>query len=157
MKRKSSSLQHRWLGINYNHHGISHGSEGVTASMAQRTEWLDQIELWHAQQFMYLVQKMDAINDGDGSLLDHSAVIWMHEQANGGTHGRKDHPYVLAGSCRGAFNLGYRPTVVASATATRALPAAGDTVIPAAVMQQASLAALRDLFAVLVERAGDLR
>lgn len=102
----SSIVQFRWLGINYNHHGISHGSEGVTAPMAQRTEWLNQIELWHAQQYAYLVGKLDAINDGGGTLLDNSAVVWMHEQANGGTHGRKDHPYVIAGSLRGTFRLG---------------------------------------------------
>jgi nicotinamidase-related amidase len=53
-------------------------------------------------------------------------------------------------TARGAFNLGYAPTVVASATATRTLPGVGDTVVPAAALQSASLAALSDLFAVVV-------
>jgi nicotinamidase-related amidase len=52
-------------------------------------------------------------------------------------------------TARGAFNLGYAPTVVASATATRALPSI-DGVVPAAAMQSASLAAMSDLFAVVV-------
>ena len=52
-------------------------------------------------------------------------------------------------TARGAFNLGYAPTVVASATATRALPGVEGTV-PAAALQAASLAALSDLFAVVV-------
>ena len=52
---------------------------------------------------------------------------------------------------RGAFNLGYSPTVVASATATRALPGAAGSTISAAAIQIASLAALRDLFAVVVD------
>jgi nicotinamidase-related amidase len=53
-------------------------------------------------------------------------------------------------TCRGAFNLGYAPTVVAGATATRALP--GPTgVVAAATLQAASLAALADLFGVVVE------
>lgn len=30
----------------------------------------------------------------------------MKEQANGATHGRRDHPVVLAGSCGGVFRLG---------------------------------------------------
>ena len=51
---------------------------------------------------------------------------------------------------RGAFNLGYSPTVVAAATATRALPGLGDATVPAAAMQTASLAAIADLFAVVV-------
>lgn len=52
-------------------------------------------------------------------------------------------------TARGAFNFGFKATVVAAATATRDLPQAGG-VVPAAVMQQASLAALGDLFAVVV-------
>lgn len=54
-------------------------------------------------------------------------------------------------TARGAFNLGYAPTVVAGATATRSLPVAGGSdVVPASTMQVASLAALSDLFAVVV-------
>jgi nicotinamidase-related amidase len=52
-------------------------------------------------------------------------------------------------TARGAFNLGYAPTVVASATATRALP--GPTgEVPAATLQAASLAAVADLFGIVV-------
>ena len=59
-------------------------------------------------------------------------------------------------TARGAFNLGYRPTVVAGATATRALPSAQGGVVSAAALQEASLATLSDLFAVIVPRAADL-
>jgi nicotinamidase-related amidase len=58
-------------------------------------------------------------------------------------------------TARGAFNLGYAPTVVAAATATRTLPGVGADV-PAAVMQTASLAALADLFAVVTPDAAGL-
>ena len=57
---------------------------------------------------------------------------------------------------RGAFNLGYAPTVVAAATATRALPGLGDSAVSAEAMQAASLAALADLFAVVVPGASDI-
>jgi nicotinamidase-related amidase len=51
-------------------------------------------------------------------------------------------------TARGAFNLGYAPTVVASATATRALP--GPTgVVPSEALQAASLAAISDLFGII--------
>ncbi|MGY4711384.1 cysteine hydrolase family protein [Mycolicibacterium sp. CBM1] len=54
-------------------------------------------------------------------------------------------------TARGAFNLGYAPTVVAAATATRALPSPDPAApVPAAALQAASLAALADLFAVVV-------
>ena len=56
-------------------------------------------------------------------------------------------------TARGAFNLGYAPTVVAAATATRTLPGVGGSDVPAANMQSASLAAMADLFAVVAPDA----
>jgi nicotinamidase-related amidase len=53
-------------------------------------------------------------------------------------------------TARGAFNLGYAPTVVAAATATRALPGVTGETVPAAAIQSASLAGMADLFAVVV-------
>ncbi|MBE7163474.1 MAG: cysteine hydrolase [Williamsia herbipolensis] len=52
-------------------------------------------------------------------------------------------------TARSAFNLGFAPTVVAGATATRALPGP-DGVVEASALQSASLAALADMFAVVV-------
>ena len=59
-------------------------------------------------------------------------------------------------TARGAFNLGFRPTVVAAATATRDLPDAGGGVVPAAALQVASLAGLHDLFAVVVRTSDEI-
>lgn len=53
-------------------------------------------------------------------------------------------------TARGAFNLGFRPAVVAAATATRDLPAPDGSIVPAAALQAASLAGIADLFAVVV-------
>jgi nicotinamidase-related amidase len=60
-------------------------------------------------------------------------------------------------TARGAFNLGYSPTVVASATATRDLPLAGGERVPAEALQAASLATLRDLFAAIAPDAQSLQ
>ncbi len=60
-------------------------------------------------------------------------------------------------TARGAFNLGFRPTVVAAATATRALPGPDGAVVPAAALQAASLAALGDLFAIVAPDAAAIR
>lgn len=53
-------------------------------------------------------------------------------------------------TARGAFNLGYRSSVVASATATRSLPGLDGAIVDAATLQVASLAGLADMFAVVV-------
>ncbi|GAA3090611.1 cysteine hydrolase family protein [Streptomyces rectiviolaceus] len=53
-------------------------------------------------------------------------------------------------TAQGAFNLGYRPTVIAEATATRALTAPDGTVLPAAALQTAALTTITDLFGTVV-------
>lgn len=58
-------------------------------------------------------------------------------------------------TARGAFSLGYVPTVVAAATATRSLPGTA-AAVSAADMQAASLAGMADLFAVVVPDAAAL-
>ena len=55
-------------------------------------------------------------------------------------------------TARGGFSLGYAPTVVAAATATRSLPGV-DGPVPAAALQSASLAGVADMFAVVVPDA----
>lgn len=60
-------------------------------------------------------------------------------------------------TARSAFSLGFRPTVVASATATRDLPAPDGSIVPASQLQAASLAALADLFAVVAQKQTDIR
>jgi nicotinamidase-related amidase len=53
-------------------------------------------------------------------------------------------------TAQGAFNLGYRPSVVAETTATRALTAPDGTVLPAATLQAAALTTIADLFGTVV-------
>ncbi|WP_424887318.1 isochorismatase family protein [Streptomyces sp. XH2] len=53
-------------------------------------------------------------------------------------------------TAQGAFNLGYRPTVIAETTATRALTAPDGTVLPATTLQSAALTTITDLFGTVV-------
>ena len=66
----------------------------------------------------------------------------------------KNYPNSFTGtaldSLLGAFSLGYAPTVVAGATATRNLPGTDGGVVHAAALQAASLASIADLFGVVV-------
>ena len=60
-------------------------------------------------------------------------------------------------TARGAFNLGFKPTVVASACASRSLIGANGKTIDAQTMHDAALAAVRDLFAVVVDDVASLK
>ncbi|WKX69225.1 isochorismatase family protein [Streptomyces sp. XD-27] len=60
-------------------------------------------------------------------------------------------------TAEGAFYRGYRPTVVAETTATRALTAPDGTVLPATALQTAALTTMTDLFGLVVPTADALR
>ena len=61
----------------------------------------------HAEQFARLLAALDGVPDpdGDGSLLDHTAVLWAGELADG-PHNFDVWPVVLAGGACGAFRMG---------------------------------------------------
>jgi nicotinamidase-related amidase len=59
-------------------------------------------------------------------------------------------------TAHGGFNLGYAPTVVASATATRPLQAANGKVLSAQEVHDGALASTRDLYAAVADSVADL-
>ena len=59
-------------------------------------------------------------------------------------------------TAHGGFNLGYKPTIVASTTATRPLMAAHGKIVPAQQVQDGAIAATRDLYAAVVDTVADL-
>jgi nicotinamidase-related amidase len=60
-------------------------------------------------------------------------------------------------TAHGGFNLGYNPTVVASATATRSLDAPSGSTLPAKQVHEAALASTRDLYAAVINSVDDLK
>ncbi|MGV9615711.1 isochorismatase family protein [Nocardia xishanensis] len=59
-------------------------------------------------------------------------------------------------TAQGAFDLGYRPTVVAEATATRSLPNPVGDPVSSAALQNAALTTIADLFGVIAPTVDDI-
>jgi hypothetical protein len=97
-----SDVRFTWLGADRGHHTISHDSDGNQDSV----EMLTKINVWYAEQFAYLLSKLEAIKEGSGSLLDTSLVFWGNELARGNVHSHWPMPFVLAGSSGGAIETG---------------------------------------------------
>jgi hypothetical protein len=97
-----SNVVHTWLNISMGHHDLSHEPDSNTTAQNQLT----QINNWYAQQFAYLLGKLDSIPEGSGTMLDNTAVLWGNELGIGNTHTRDDVPWVVAGSCGGYFKTG---------------------------------------------------
>jgi hypothetical protein len=82
------------------HHGYQHDRGFQPGS-------LETIYNWYASNFAYLLQKMDAIKEGNGlSLLDNSLVLWVSEIQEPSNHGQSNMPFVLAGKAGGTFRSG---------------------------------------------------
>ena len=62
----------------------------------------------------------------------------------------------VSSTARAALDLGYRTTIVATATATRDLPGPDGMPVEASALQRASLAALADRFAIVTQSVDDI-
>jgi hypothetical protein len=60
------------------------------------------IDELHVRSFSYLLDRLDATPDGDGTLLDHSLILYGSSISDGNAHTHHDLPLVLAGgaSCQ---------------------------------------------------------
>jgi hypothetical protein len=93
-----------WLGISEGHHELSHKDDGNVAGVADFVK----AERWYAEQFAYLVKKLDETKDPTtgGTLLDDTLVVWSKELGDGRLHDAKSVPFILAGSAGGRFKTG---------------------------------------------------
>jgi hypothetical protein len=95
-----SWARHPWLGINDRMHEITHSPDHTGHTAICR---------WHAEQFAYLLGRLDAIPEGTGSLLDNTVVAWITEQgcrpAND-EHSRSNMPWILAGGGNAGLRTG---------------------------------------------------
>lgn len=83
-------------------HSLSHAGPEDTAS---QDEW-SMRQRWYAERFADLLARLDAIPEGEGTLLDHSLVFWCSELAQGNTHSHARMPFVLAGRASGRLQTG---------------------------------------------------
>lgn len=72
----------------------------------EKTEKIVKINRYHMEQFRYFLEKMKAIPDGDGSLLDHSMIMYGSGLADGDRHDHNNLPTLLAGGACGTIRAG---------------------------------------------------
>jgi hypothetical protein len=102
MARELSGRTYPMIGIPGQHHLISHHRDDAEL-MSQKAR----IDTYHLQMLAYLLEKMQATPDGDGSLLDHSLIMYGSGMGNGNLHRHSDLPILLAGKLGGKFKTGY--------------------------------------------------
>jgi hypothetical protein len=108
-----------WVGLDSGgHHTLSHDSAAATQAT------LAQVYRWYAQRFAYLLDRLAATPDLDGSsLLDNTFVIWGSELGRAWDHDISNVPFIFAGGAAGKL-AGGRYLKVASPRHNRVLVSA---------------------------------
>ncbi len=94
--RDGSNRAYREIGISDGHHSISHHQGD-----GERLDKLIKIDELHVGMFAYLLKRLQETSDGDGTLLDHSLVLFGSSISESNIHTHDDLPIVLAGTANG--------------------------------------------------------
>ena len=89
------------IGITEGHHGLTH-HQGDKAKI----EKVAQINEYHVKQFTYLLDRLRASHDGDGTLLDNSMILQGSGLSNSDQHSHIDLPLVVVGGAGGRLKGG---------------------------------------------------
>ena len=90
-------------------HGVSHHGEDP-----RNIATLSKINQYHVKMLAHLIAKLAKTQDGDGTLLDHSLVLYGSNMGNSNQHVHYDVPHVLVGGLNGKLkggrHLAYPPS-----------------------------------------------
>lgn len=86
-----------WLDIQESHHVLSHD---------QNIPKLLKINQFYASEVAKLIDDLKATPEGDGTLFDHTLIVWCNELGLGWNHTHDHIPFLLAGSVGGYFKTG---------------------------------------------------
>lgn len=88
-------------GVKGGHHQTSHHENDK-----EKLEQYKRINTWHMAQLAYMLDKMKAVKEGEGNLLDNSMVLFGAGMRDGNAHNPHNLPVVLAGRGGGTLSPG---------------------------------------------------
>jgi hypothetical protein len=98
----NDQAMYSWLGINTLGHDLSHNNGNCDPDNSKKL----QVYRWYAQQFAYLLGKLQAIPEGNGTMLDNTVVLWASEFGNSNGHDPDNLMWVMMGNAAGYFKTG---------------------------------------------------
>jgi hypothetical protein len=101
LANEGSNRQYRLIGVPEGHHDLSHhGNDPKKQAKIQK------INTFHISQFAYILTKLKAIREGDGTLLDHCMIAYGSGNSDGNRHNHDDLPVLIAGRGNGSIKTG---------------------------------------------------
>ena len=83
-----------WLGYTtLRHHDYTH----TRAESPEAQRILRDICRWHVEEFAYLLARLKSVREGDGTLLDHCCLLYLHEHAEANIHKNNGLVAIVAG------------------------------------------------------------
>ncbi|MFO0915110.1 MAG: DUF1552 domain-containing protein [Pirellulales bacterium] len=95
--RDLSGLFYPFLDVRLAHHPASHDD---------RSEAYQRVAHYYCSQLAYLIGRLDAMPEGDGTVLDHACVVFLSNMWSGSQHDSTKVPLVLAGGLGGTLTTG---------------------------------------------------
>jgi hypothetical protein len=101
LARETSNRSYPELGVPESHHPLSHHGNHATkiAKMAKINEF-------HVSLFAGFLEKLGKTPDGNGTLLDHSLLLYGSGMGNPNTHDHSNLPILVAGGAAGGMKGG---------------------------------------------------
>src|SRR5215831_13107170 len=97
LARDLSAQYYPFLEVKEGHHAASHNNN---------SDGYERIARFHLSQLAYLAQKLDSMPEGEGTVLDHSCLMWLSNMWIGRTHNNTRLPLILAGGLGGTLQTG---------------------------------------------------
>ena len=106
LANEGSNKSYNWIDIPDGHHNLSHHQGD-----AEKLEKIARINRYHVEQLAYFLGRLSEIREGDGSLLDHSMIVYGSGIGDGNRHNHDELPIVLAGGGCGTIRSGQAPAL----------------------------------------------
>jgi hypothetical protein len=101
VSREVTARTYPQVGVFEGHHSVSHH-----ANRAEKIEQNRKIQTYNVGAFAHLLERMRDTPDGDGSLLDHSLLLYGSNMSNSNAHDHFPLPNVVIGGANGKMRGG---------------------------------------------------
>ena len=98
---ESSNRTYPEINVHEGHHETSHHNGNQ-----QKIAIIKQINKYHMEQFAYFLGKLQSVPEGDGTLLDHSMVVYGSGNSDGNKHTHDHLPTLVVGGASGTIKSG---------------------------------------------------
>jgi hypothetical protein len=92
LARENINRSYPEIGVPEAHHAVSHHD-----NFPEKLKAYAKVNHYHVDTLAYYLKKLDSIHDGDGTLLDHTAVLYGGGMSDGNVHNNYSVPVVVVG------------------------------------------------------------